>query len=102
MAEAAAEDDDCDDKKLMSCIGIDTVVCESFRADIIGECTLPMARDILTSDEDLTENLELKHAQCTLTLAESKYEISPKRYLGCMPEGTYEQPELIEEWLKNR
>lgn len=102
MEESAAEDDDCDNAELTSCIGFNRENCEAFRTDIIGECTLPMAREILSSDGEGAENLELEHAKCTLKLAEGKYRISPERYLGCMPPGTYERPELIKDWLKNR
>ncbi len=102
MEEAAAEDDDCDNSELTSCIGFDRTSCEAFSADIISDCTLPMAREILSSDGEVGENLELEHAKCTLKLAEDKYRISPERYLGCMPPGTYEKPGLIKDWLKNR
>ncbi len=102
MEESAAEDDDCEDSELTACIGFDRKKCEAFRADIISACTLPMARSILSSDGSEVDNLELEHAQCTLTLVEQKYEIDPQRYLKCMPAGTYQDPESIAEWLKNR
>ena len=102
MTESAAEDDDCADQELLSCIGINRTNCESFRADIISVCTMPMAREILGSNGEVSDNLELEHAKCTLSLGERDYEIKPKRYFGCMPDGTYEKPDVIANWLKNR
>jgi hypothetical protein len=102
MEEAAAQDDDCDNTRLTSCIGFDRNNCEAFSAEIISECTLPMAREILSSDGEGTENLEFEHAKCTLILAEDKYRIAPERYLDCMPPGTYQDPGRIKDWLKNR
>lgn len=100
--ESAADDDECDNTKLTSCIGFDRKHCEAFRAEIVSACTLPMAREILSSGGEGTENLELEHAKCTLTLAEDTYRIAPERYLDCMPPGTYEDPGRIRDWLKNR
>lgn len=100
--ESAAENDDCNNESLLSCIGFDRTTCESLQADVMEDCTLPMARDILASGEGDTETLELDHAKCTLELAEKRYRIAPKRYFDCMPNGTYEKPGPIRDWLENR
>ncbi|MEM7081839.1 MAG: hypothetical protein AAF465_03830 [Pseudomonadota bacterium] len=99
--EAAEGDNECDNKKLLGCMGINSAQCVDLRDAVISECTMPMARQILGGEID-TDNLELQHAQCTLQLAEASFDIDARRYFRCMPEGTYEKPDIVEAWLDNR
>ncbi len=102
MEESAAENDDCSDKKLTACMGITRANCETLRDATLRECTMPLAREILSSNGELTDNIELEHTKCTLELGESRFSIEPEKYVSCMPAGTYQNPEKINEWLKNR
>lgn len=99
IEESAAEGNDCADRELLSCMGIDSDQCGTLLASVMRECTMPLARKILSSDTDMTADIELEHASCTFALGEKDYGIEPQRYLNCMPTGSFQNRTAIQEWL---